>query len=305
MLIGMMQNAELKNDPPATLEQLVGRGQELPSLPEIYLRVAEQLEDETITVQQIGDTVQHDPAITTRVLKMVNSAYYGLPIQVASVAQSVSLLGRERLKHILIGSVLRGVFSSGQDNPAFSMQVFWQHSIKTAIIARELARQVREIEEPESMFTAGLLHDIGKLLLFKKFPERMLAAEEHAMQKRVDVLSAELSQVGLTHTAVGEALMQYWGLPQLLIDCATRHHEIVHDGPDRHATHLIYLANQLSHYVPPLDDGETQDILHDIENWDMGNVSLEQIASACQHADDMVFEVMESLGMVAIEISND
>ena len=305
MLIGMMQNAELKNDPPATLEQLVGRGQELPSLPEIYLRVAEQLEDETITVQQIGDTVQHDPAITTRVLKMVNSAYYGLPIQVASVAQSVSLLGRERLKHILIGSVLRGVFSSGQDNPAFSMQVFWQHSIKTAIIARELARQVREIEEPESMFTAGLLHDIGKLLLFKKLPERMLAAEEHAMQKRVDVLSAELSQVGLTHTAVGEALMQYWGLPQLLIDCATRHHEIVHDGPDRHATHLIYLANQLSHYVPPLDDGETQDILHDIENWDMGNVSLEQIASACQHADDMVFEVMESLGMVAIEISND
>ena len=305
MLIGMMQNAELKNDPPATLEQLVGRGQELPSLPEIYLRVAEQLEDETITVQQIGDTVQHDPAITTRVLKMVNSAYYGLPIQVASVTQSVSLLGRERLKHILIGSVLRGVFSSGQYNPAFSMQVFWQHSIKTAIIARELARQVREIEEPESMFTAGLLHDIGKLLLFKKLPERMLAAEEHAMQKRVDVLSAELSQVGLTHTAVGEALMQYWGLPQLLIDCATRHHEIVHDGPDRHATHLIYLANQLSHYVPPLDDGETQDILHDIENWDMGNVSLEQIASACQHADDMVFEVMESLGMVAIEISND
>ena len=305
MLIGMMQNAELKNDPPATLEQLVGRGQELPSLPEIYLRVAEQLKDETITVQQIGDTVQHDPAITTRVLKMVNSAYYGLPIQVASVAQSVSLIGRERLKHILIGSVLRGVFSSGQDNPAFSMQVFWQHSIKTAIIARELARQVREIEEPESMFTAGLLHDIGKLLLFKKFPERMLAAEEHAMQKRVDVLSAELSQVGLTHTAVGEALMQYWGLPQLLIDCATRHHEVVHDGADRHATHLIYLANQLSRYVPPLDDGETQDILHDIENWDMGNVSLEQIASACQHADDMVFEVMESLGMVAIEISND
>jgi HD-like signal output (HDOD) protein len=149
------------------------------------------------------------------------------------------------------------------------------------------------------------LHDIGKLLLFKKFPEHMLAAEEYAMQKRVDVLSAELSQVGLTHTAVGEALMQYWGLPQLLIDCATRHHEVVHDGPDRHATHLIYLANQLSHYVPPLDDGETQDILHDIVNWDMGNVSLEQIASACQHADDMVFEVMESLGMVAIEISSD
>ena len=305
MLTGMMQNAELKVDSPVTLEQLIGKGQELPSLPEIYLRVAEQLEDETATVQQIGNTVQHDPAITTRVLKMVNSAYYGLPNQVASVAQSVSLLGRERLKHILIGSVLRGVFSGGQDNPAFSMQVFWQHSIKTAIIARELARQVREIEEPESMSTAGLLHDIGKLLLINKFPERMLAVEEYVIQKRVDVLSAEMSQIGLTHTDVGEALMQHWGLPQLLINCATNHHQITHDGPDRHATHLIYLANQLSKYVPPLDDDETQDILSDIENWDLGRISLEQVASACQQADDMVFEVMESLGMVAIEISSD
>ena len=306
MLIGIMiQNAELQLDPPVSLEQLVGKGQELPSLPEIYLRVSEQLEDESITVHRIGDTVQHDPAIATRVLKMVNSAYYGLPKQVSSVAQSVSLLGRERLKHILIGSVLRGVFSSGQNNPAFSMQVFWQHSIKTAIIARELAKQIRGIEEPESMFTAGLLHDIGKLLLINKFPQRMLAAEEYMMQHRVDPLTAEMSQIGLTHTAVGEAMMQRWGLPQLLIDCATRHHETVHQGPDRHATHLIYLANQLSQYVPPLDDGETQDILNDIENWDMGQLSLDQIASACQQADDMVFEVMDSLGMVTIEISTD
>ena len=300
----MMQSAELDIQPPVTLEQLIGKSQDLPSLPEIYLRVSEQLEDETSTVQKIGDTVQNDPAITTRVLKMVNSAYYGTPNEVASVSQAVSLLGRERLKHILIGSVLRGVFSV-QENPAFSMQVFWQHSIKTAIIARQLATHVSVIQEPESMFTAGLLHDIGKLLLINKFPERMLAAEEYAIQKRVDVLSAELSQVGVTHTAVGEALMQHWGLPQLLIDCARSHHEVVHDGPNRDATHLIYLANCLSSYVPPLDDQETQNILDDIENWDMGYATLDQIAFACQHADDMVFEVMESLGMITLEISTD
>jgi putative nucleotidyltransferase with HDIG domain len=300
----MMQSAELDILQPVTLEQLIGKGQDLPSLPEIYLRVSEQLEDETSTVQQIGDTVQNDPAITTRVLKMVNSAYYGMPNEVASVSQAVSLLGRERLKHILIGSVLRGVFSE-LENPAFSMQVFWQHSIKTAIIARQLATQVSAIKEPESMFTAGLLHDIGKLLLFNKVPDRMLAAEEYMIQKRVDVLTAELSQVGVTHTAVGEALMDHWGLPQLLIDCTRNHHEVVHDGPNRDATHLIYLANCLSTYVPPLDEQETQNILGDIENWDRGYATLDQIAFACQYADDMVFEVMESLGMVALEISSD
>ncbi|MDH3636348.1 MAG: HDOD domain-containing protein [Gammaproteobacteria bacterium] len=300
----MTRTAELDIQPPVTLEQLIGQGQDLPSLPEIYLRVSEQLENESSTVQQIGDTVQNDPAITTRVLKMVNSAYYGMPNEVASVSQAVSLLGRERLKHILIGSVLRGVFST-QENPAFSMQVFWQHSIKTAIIARQLAIQLSAIKEPESMFTAGLLHDIGKLLLINKVPHRMLAVEEYMIQKRVDVLTAELSQVGVTHTAVGEALMDHWGLPQLLIDCARNHHEVVHDGANREATHLIYLANCLSTYVPPLDEQETQNILDDIENWDQGYATLEQIAYACQYAEDMVFEVMESLGMVALEIAND
>lgn len=304
MLSSIMQYAELNMVQPITLDQLIGKGVDLPSLPEIYLRVSQQLEDENASVEQIGITVQNDPAISSRVLKMVNSAYYGLPNQVASIDQAVTLLGRERLKHILIGPVLRGVFSS-QDDPAFSMQAFWQHSIKTAIIARHLAQQSTQIDEPEAMFTAGLLHDIGKLLLINKYPERMLAAEEYMIQKRVDILSAELSQIGLTHTAVGEALMDHWGLPKLLIDCAASHHEVVHDGANRYATHLIYLANQLSAYVPPLDDQETRDILDDIDNWDQGVFSLEQIANACQHADDMVFEVMESFGMVAIEISSD
>jgi len=304
MLSHMMQNAEWKIAPPVMLEQLVGRGQELPSMPEIYLRVSELLEDESSSLQQIAETVQNDPAITSRVLKMVNSTYYGLPSQVSSVSQAVVLLGRERLRHLLIGSVLRGVFIE-QDNPAFSMLAFWQHSIKTAIIARQLAHQVEAIEEPDAMFTAGLLHDIGKLLLINRFPERMLAAEEYMMRKRADVLTAELIQMGVTHTAVGEALMQYWGLPQLLVDCASKHHEAVHDGRNRYATHLIYLASHLSQYVPPLDDQETRDILDDIDNWDLGQLSLEQIGSACQQADDLVFEVMESLGMVSIEIGGD
>ncbi|MDJ0777954.1 MAG: HDOD domain-containing protein [Gammaproteobacteria bacterium] len=289
---------------PLTIDELIGRGQELPSLPEIYLRVSQQLEDERVSVSEIGETVQNDPAITTRVLKMVNSAYYGLPNQVSSVAQAVSLLGRERLKHILIGSVLRGVFSS-HDNPAFSMQEFWQHSIKTAIIARQLAHELPTIEESESMFTAGLLHDIGRLLLINRVPQQLLAAEEYMIRKRVDIVSAEIAEIGLTHTAVGETLMHHWGLPQVLIDCARLHHEVVHDGPHRRATHLIYFANQLSQYVPPLDDGETADILDGIENWDQGDLDLEQIASACQLADDMVFDVMESFGMVAMEIGED
>ena len=300
MLSPMLENAKLEIYQPIMLEELVGEGQVLPSLPEVYLRVREQLEDESCDVDEIGATIAHDPAITTRILKLVNSSYCELPGEVSSVAHAVSLLGRERCKHLLIDSVLKGVFSA-EDNPAFSMQVFWQHSIRTALIARELAGHIDAILKPEAMFTAGMLHDIGKLLLFEHFPREMLAVEEVMIRQRLDELTAELGQVGLTHTAVGEALMLHWGLPDVLIDCTRNHHEAVHDGPNRHATHLIYLANRLSEYVPPLDEGEAEAILSDIENWGMAQVTVDQIASACQIADDLVFEVMESLGMVAID----
>jgi putative nucleotidyltransferase with HDIG domain len=300
MLSAMLQNAEFNIFQPVMLDELVDSGQELPCLPEIFLRVSEQLGDENCSVEQIGETIQHDPAITSRILKMANNRGDGLPKQVSSVAEAVTLLGRESCKNILFGSALRDAFG-GQDNPAFSMLVFWQHSIKTAIIARQLAGQMETISDPETMFIAGLLHDIGKMLLIDRFPQAMLAAEEVMIRRRIDELSAELTQLGMTHTAVGEAMMQHWGLPDVLIDCARRHHEVVHDGPNRYATHLIYLANRLSEYVPPLDESETLAILGDIENWNMGQVSVEQVASACQDADDQVFEVMESFGMVALD----
>ena len=296
----MLANAERDIFEPVTLDQLVGEGQQPPSLPVIFSRVCEQLDNPNCSLAQIAISIQNDPALTTRILKLVNSNYYGLPGQVTSVDHAVRLLGRERCKHTLIGSVVGSVFDT-DENPAFSIHAFWQHSIKTALIARQLAYFTNGIEEPEAMFTAGLLHDIGKLMLIERFPNQMLAAEETMIRRRVDELSAEISQVGLTHTAVGEALMSHWGLPEILVDCVRCHHEAVHDGPNRHATHLIYLANHLSAYVPPLDETETLAILDDIENWDMGQVTIDQIAGACQNADDLVFEVMESLGMIPTE----
>ena len=296
----MIANAERDIFEPVMLEELMGEGRELPSLPEVFKRVSEQLEDESCSLERIALSIQNDPAISSRMLKAANAGKSSAPGQISSVGRAVELLGRDRCQHILLGSVVKGLFA-GEDNPAFSMQVFWQHSIKTALIARQLADCLDNVVDPEVMFTAGLLHDIGKLLLIERFPKQMLAAETTMIRRRIDELSAELTQLGLTHTAVGEALMRYWGLPEILVDCTRCHHEVVHDGPNRRATHLIYLANRLSEYVPPLDDGETVAILGDIENWDMSQLPIEQIARACQVADELVFEVMESFGLISFE----
>ena len=287
-----------------TIESLLERGQDLCSLPEIYIRVSEMLDNPRATAPQIGETVQTDPAISSRILKMVNSAYYGLPNQVSSISKAIIILGRERLKQILIGSVLGSIFTS-INNDGFSMSAFWQHSIKTAIIARELALQGNDIEEQDAMFTAGLLHDIGRLIIADNLPDINIQIDELAEIDRLDRAQAEFQILGFTHADLGAALMKQWGFPELLICCTGGHHGSEHSGEFAQATRLIYLSNQLSQFVPPIDENETLEILSNIPHWESAARLPGQISIACQLADDLVFDVMESLGMVNIEISAD
>lgn len=113
------------------------------------MRVTELLETETATGIKIGEAVQSDPALTARILKLINSAYYGLQNSVTLISQAVTLLGRQQLKQVLVGSVLAGVFKDF-DVTAFPLRDFWQHCIKTAIIARQLAMQNARVIDHEA-----------------------------------------------------------------------------------------------------------------------------------------------------------
>lgn len=286
------------------LESLLEQVKELPSLPEIYIRVSELLDNDDSTAMQIGETVQTDPSITSRILKMVNSAYYGLPHRVSTISQAVSLLGRQRLKQMLMGSVLEGLFRN-IGNSDFPMQEFWQHSIKTAIIARHLAMQNAHIIDHDSLFTAGLLHDIGRLVMEGGIPGHATNVENLMKSKRIGIVEAETELFGFAHTEVSEALLQKWGLPELLVHCVRNHHEESHEGPSANETCIVYLANQLSHNLPAIDEDDAQNILDGIPNWQQTRCTVEQTCIAWQLAEDQVFEVMDSFGMVNIDIRDD
>lgn len=286
------------------LESLLEQVKELPSLPEIYIRVSELLDNDDSTAMQIGETVQTDPSITSRILKMVNSAYYGLPHRVSTISQAVSLLGRQRLKQMLMGSVLEGLFRN-IGNSDFPMQEFWQHSIKTAIIARHLAMQNAHIIDHDSLFTAGLLHDIGRLVMEGGIPGHATNVENLMKSKRIGIVEAETELFGFAHTEVSEALLQKWGLPELLVHCVRNHHEESLEGPSANETCIVYLANQLSHNLPAIDEDDAQNILDGIPNWQQTRCTVEQTCIAWQLAEDQVFEVMDSFGMVNIDIRDD
>lgn len=278
------------------LESLIEQSKELPPLPEIYIRVSELLESDTANAQEVGEAVQTDPSLTARVLKMINSAYYGLPHQVTSISQAISLLGRQQIKHILMGSVLAGVFKD-INIEGFPLQEFWEHSIKTAIIARHLAMQNIHVIDHEAFFTAGLLHDIGRLVIAQVAADKLAEIDQLVAVSGVDIVETESDKLGVTHVEVGAALMRKWNMPSLLTQCVVKHHDTVHLGPFALDTSIVYLANQLSHHELVETEEEMQAILSGIQNWQDTDCTAEQIEIACHLADNQWMDVLESLGM--------
>lgn len=278
------------------LKSLLEQSTELPSLPEIYMKVSGLLESDASDAIQIGEAVQTDPNLTARILKVINSAYYGMQNTVTSIPQAVTLLGRQLLQQILTSSVLAGVFKD-VEIANFSMRDFWEHSIKTAIIARHLALQNRNIIDHEAFFTAGLLHDIGRLVVAKEAPDLVADIDDLVKKEHANVIQLEREQLGITHVEVGVAMMKNWGMPSLLTQCVLNHHEVNHDSPFAIESSIVYLANRLSHSELATDEKEMQSILSTIPDWETVDCTPEQIYIACELASEQWYEVMDSLGM--------
>jgi len=291
-------------DSSLSLEQLLKTDSELSSLPEIYIRVSDLLDNENSTSNQIGQVVETDPALTTRILKMVNSAFYGFPNTISTISQAITILGRERLRQILIGSVLGGVFGK-VDNKVLLMEDFWQHSVKVAILSRHLCRHSRVAEQADTLFTAGLLHEIGRLILAQKLPEQVQQIKRLVDQEHTDIYAAEERVLSYTHCDVGAAFISKWGLPALLSDVALYHHtpERATDSVDE--IRLVYMANKLDFLVAPIEQEEVEFALEDISGWEQSGLKPQQITEACRIADEQVFEVMDSFGMGSMRIEID
>lgn len=287
-----------------TLESLLQKDSELSSLPEIYLRVSELLENEDSTSAQIGQLVETDPALTTRILKMVNSAFYGFPHEIATISQSISILGRDRLRQILIGSMLGGVFGK-MGSRVISLNDFWYDSVKTAILARYLCRESRNSDQAETLFTAGLLHKIGKLILAQRLPDEYMRVQITTEAENLDAFLVEQRIIGYTHCDVGAAFIKKWGLPQILSDIAHYYLSPQQSEEYEDEVRLISLASNLTFLVAPVEQQEVEFALEDIQDWQLTGLSVEQITTASILAEEQVYEVMDSLGMGQMRIEDD
>ena len=243
-----------------SLEKLIDKSSKLGSLPSIVYRVFDVMDDANSTATQIGRVINDDPALTARLLKLVNSPFYGFSAKVDTVYRAVALIGHKELRSVVVAASAIKVFD-GIPSDLVSMPMFWKRSLSTAVVARVLAAFKRE-REIERYFIAGLLHDIGSLLLYLQQPDEMTQALQMQQSEGMELGAAEKQVLGYDHTEVGGALLKKWNLPPVICG-SVRFQETPAKAPDavKESAWLICLARAIvDHHLEPdaqIEEGAT------------------------------------------------
>jgi HD-like signal output (HDOD) protein len=233
----------LSND---SLKSLISRIESLPVLPSVYVRVREELQSQDASIDTIGNIISKDVAMTAKILQLVNSAFFGLPRHVSSPAQACALLGLDIVKGLVLSLGLFSQFDVDKCK-GFSLETLWKHCMVTGAAAKALAKEEnQERVLIDEAFLAGVLHDIGKLILAASFDKSYTGAVMGAQEKQVTLWEAETEVFGTTHSAVGAYLIGLWGLPDSIVEALAFHHNPGDFPGDRFSPLLaVHSANAL------------------------------------------------------------
>ncbi len=233
---------------PGILE-VVNKTLKLPTIPTVLLKLNEVVNDPDSSAEDVAKVISCDPSITTNILRIVNSAYYGLQVRVSSINLAVSIMGFNMTKKVALKAAIFSVFGKKKDAVAhFDPEHFWTHSIYCGVAAKVLAGESPYFSgiHPEDIYIAGLLHDIGKIILFENAPEPFLEALDSSARQGIPTSAAEEEVLGFTHSDVGSVLAIKWFLPEDLTIAVRYHHNPVKDPFSKSLASLVHLADWLA-----------------------------------------------------------
>jgi len=237
------QNSNIKMTT-LTPKELVTGSIRLVSLPEVCIRVNEMLDDPAVTAVDLGQVISQDTSLTARLLKIVNSSYYGFPAKIETVSRAVTVVGLRELRGLVIAASAVETFSNVPDEVLNKVR-FWRHSLYCGVIARLLAEQCHVLHS-ERLFVAGLLHDIGKLIIAQRFPEETKMITLGAESDECSEFKTEQDLLGFNHADVGGELMKAWNMPETLFETVAFHHTPRRAETGVIETCLIHIANILT-----------------------------------------------------------
>lgn len=230
-------------DTPA-LRRAIGTVRHLPILPETYQGLARVLADVDAPLAAAAALVERDAALCAKMLQVVNSAFFGLPRRVSSVQTAVSLLGVATLKSLVLAMKVFDIVPAGRRLGSYCVRRLQRHCLLVGNVARHLVSSRREAEDA---FTAGILHEVGELVLAAELPETLSTVAEAVRDTGKARETIERERFGATHGELGAALLSTWGLPYPIVEATLHHHRPARvDGTDRQMLAAVHVADGLA-----------------------------------------------------------
>ena len=223
---------------------------DLPTLPTSFLEVKRVSEDPNSSSLEIAEVVERDQVLTAKTLKLINSAFYGMPRKITRVEQAITLIGINALKNLILGSSVFQVFEMKS-----KMKALWLHSIATAVTAKIIGQNIlyREIEE---LFICGLLHDIGMLVEFQYYKEDVEKISEKCKLEKRQFYDVEKELFGIGHERIGQLLLTKWRLPEKFSKVTGFHHHPNSNSDYALEIAIVFIADAIArqmNYVEPWD----------------------------------------------------
>jgi len=236
------------------LDSLIRDNIKIFSPPEVFLRLNNVVNNLRSSVTDIGNIISEDQGLTARILKIANSTLYGFPSKIETISQAVLIIGSKQIRDLTLATSVVRIFK-GIPEDLINMETFWRHSIACGVIARIIAGYRRE-PNVETFFTGGILHDIGRLIMYTKMPDECRKILSRVGKEPQLLFKAERESLGYDHTDVGGLLLKEWKLPQTLTEAIAYHH-----NPDKASQYPVeaaatHIADILAHAMQLGSSGE-------------------------------------------------
>lgn len=228
----------------------------IPTLPIVIERISRLLQNPKTSAEEIGKAITTDQALATKVLKLVNSAFYGFPGKISTITHAIVILGFSTIKNVVLtASIFDAFYKKNDETHNFNLELFWIHSIACGAAAQSIAKHIG-FNEKEECFIAGLLHDLGKIIVCQYLPDEFNKALLLAKNKKILFFESEQELFNVTHQEIGAFLTERWNLPQNLQNAVKFHHSPLPTRDHYTMTAIVHCADI---FVRSLDFGNGGD----------------------------------------------
>lgn len=276
-----------------TAQSLINESVELISLPDVYMRLRNVINSPNSSMSDVAQVIVHDPAITARLLKLVNSPFFGLVAKVDTMTHAINLLGNQQVHDLVLATVVVDSFS-GFTNDYYNLYDFWFNSVYCAVTARLVAYHCGDLDT-ERPFVAGLLRDIGHLVIYQNIPEDSRKAETVATEKNIELYLAEREVLGVDYGQVGAELMKDWNLPVSLQETTEFHLEPEKATDFELETAIVHISSAITHNALGQIPITPETLVINPVCWSITGLSIEELPEIKKEVDRQASMVMNLL----------